>query len=318
MSTKDFSKQNILVLGAGELGMSVLSALSELRGKSRVPPVSVLLRPVTDRPDADVKRRAETLDSLGIATVEADLAAASIDDLASLFSRYSTVVCCTGFVGGRGTQRKITSAVLQAGVKQYIPWQFGVDYDAVGRGSGQEVWDEQLDVRQMLRGQSEVDWKIISTGMFMSFVFVPEFGVADLSAGRVRALGSWDYRLTLTTAEDIGLLTALVLESWNEIADEIVFVAGDTVSYRELADIVEDALDRPVERLLWSVPELEKDAGAEPNNPMPSYRLAFARPEGVAWPKEHTFNARRNIAVTDISGWLRERAGGGAYRVASP
>jgi hypothetical protein len=44
--------------------------------------------------------------------------------------------------------------VLQAGVERYVPWQFGVDYDVVGRGSGQEVFDEQSDVRDMLRGLS--------------------------------------------------------------------------------------------------------------------------------------------------------------------
>jgi len=39
-------------------------------------------------------------------------------------------------------QRKITAAVLHAGVGRYVPWQFGVDYDVVGRGSGQDIWDE--------------------------------------------------------------------------------------------------------------------------------------------------------------------------------
>jgi hypothetical protein len=50
----------------------------------------------------------------------------------------------------------------------------------VGRGSGQDVWDEQLDVREMLRAPSRTRWTIISTGMFTSFLFGPSFGLVDL------------------------------------------------------------------------------------------------------------------------------------------
>jgi hypothetical protein len=43
--------------------------------------------------------------------------------------------------------------MLSAGVKRYLPWQFGVDYDVIGRGSAQTLFDEQFDVRDLLRGQ---------------------------------------------------------------------------------------------------------------------------------------------------------------------
>jgi hypothetical protein len=117
--------------------------------------------------------------------------------LHAFFVRFDTVICCTGFVGGPAAQRKITSAVLQAGVKHYVPWQFDVDYDVVGRGSGQEVFDEQSDVRDVLRGQTATQWVIVSTRMFTSFLFEPAFVVVDLEHGKVHALGSWDNRLTV-------------------------------------------------------------------------------------------------------------------------
>jgi hypothetical protein len=69
------------------------------------------------------------------------------DIRATYFRRFRTVVNCTGFVAGPGTQLRITRAVLAAGVNRYFPWQFGVDYDIVGRGSGQPVFDEQHGVR---------------------------------------------------------------------------------------------------------------------------------------------------------------------------
>jgi len=65
-------------------------------------------------------------------------------------------------------------------VKRYFPWQFGVDYDVIGRGSAQDLFDEQLDVRDLLRGQSGTEWVVVSTGMFMSFLFEPWFGVVEV------------------------------------------------------------------------------------------------------------------------------------------
>ena len=99
-----------------------------------------------------------------------DLAVGSVEELASQFQAFDALINCTGFIGGPGFQRKVTRAVLDAGVKRYVPWQFGVNYDVVGRGSPQELWDEQLDVRDMLRSQDRTEWIIVSTGIFTSFI----------------------------------------------------------------------------------------------------------------------------------------------------
>ena len=188
-----------------------------------------------------------------------------------------------------------------------LTWQFGVDYDVVGRGSGQEVFDEQADVRDMLRAQSRTHWTIISTGMFTSFLFDPAFGVVDLERGRVHALGSWDHRLTVTTPEDIGRLTAAILAQEPRIDDAVVHVAGDTFSYAELADMVEAHLGRPVERVRWDMDRLRSEVAAHPDDGMRKYHLAFARPTGVAWDKAGSFNAQNGIAVTDAATWLAQR-----------
>jgi hypothetical protein len=285
--------------------MAVLRSLTD-GGSAERGALSVLLRPETyGRPNPS----AAVLQDLGVTIVRADLATASQDTLATLFANFSTVICCTGFVGGPGTQRKITAAVLKAGVERYVPWQFGVDYDVVGRGSGQEVFDEQSDVRDMLRSQSETHWVVISTGMFTSFLFEPSFGVVDLEKGKVHALGSWDHQLTVTTPDDIGRLTAAILAHQPRIDDAVVYVAGDTFSYARLADMVEHHVGHPVERILWDMEKLWSEAAAYPGDGMRKYHLAFARDTGVAWDKAGTFNAAQAIAVTDVPDWLATRKG---------
>ncbi len=193
--------EKILVLGAGELGMNVMRELSAAAKQAPVQ-LAVLLRPpVHGSGDHSREALLGELKRMGVKVLYADVVADPIDSLSVLFGQFDTVISCVGFVAGPGVQLRITEAVLEAEVSRYLPWQFGVDYDAIGRGSPQDLFDEQLDVRDRLRAQRRTEWLIISTGMFTSFLFEPAFGVVDLERGVVHALGSWDTRVTVTTPE---------------------------------------------------------------------------------------------------------------------
>jgi hypothetical protein len=172
----------------------------------------------------------------------------SATNLTVLLAQFDTVIGCTGFAAGSGLQRRSCEAVIQAGVKRYIPWQFGVDYDVIGRGSAQDLFDEQLDVRDLLRSQHGTEWIIISTGMFTSFLFEPSFGVVNLGRNTVSALANWGNLVTVTTSEDIGRLTAAIVLEEPPIANEVVYTAGDTISYASLADTIDRVLNRKVKR----------------------------------------------------------------------
>ncbi|MGV0850400.1 aromatic alcohol reductase [Mycolicibacterium phlei] len=284
--------EQILVIGAGELGGAVITAL-----RRRDADVTVLLRPSRTPRDE--------LTALGVEIIEADVAGVTVPELAAVLNRFHTVVNCLGFAAGPGTQRRITEAVLAAGVSRYIPWQFGVDYDAIGRGSPQNLFDEQLDVRDMLRAQNGTDWVIVSTGMFTSFLFEPDVGIVDLTTNTVNALGSWDTAVTVTTPEDIGEITAEILLTRPRIANEVVFVAGDTITYGELADVVERVRGVPVTRNEWTVPYLLDELAHHPDDNLRKYRAVFAQGTGVAWPKAGTFNAVRGIPTTTTEEFAR-------------
>ncbi|CAE6895857.1 aromatic alcohol reductase [Paraburkholderia domus] len=298
---------SILVLGAGELGIAVLRSLVRRAVSEPGVSLSVLLRSSTiDSSEPAKQKDIAELRSLNIALLPGDLAGQSEASLADVFRRFDTVISCTGFVGGKGVQLKIARAVLAAGVKRYFPWQFGVDYDVIGRGSAQDLFDEQLDVRDLLRSQDQMEWVIVSTGMFTSFLFEPSFGVVDLELNTVHALGGWDNAVTVTTAGDIGRLTTEIVFAAPRIAGQIVYVAGDTVTYRQLADAVDATLGLKVRRVEWSVPQLTGELAQEPGNAIRKYRVVFAEGTGVAWNKDQTFNAQRGIAVCGLEDWMRE------------
>lgn len=298
--------QDILVLGAGQLGMAVLRALApKIRAAKQ--PLTVLVAPqMLASPTRQDTRNLAELRALGLEIIGFDLSADEAA-LTTLFRRFRTVVNCTGFVAGPGTQLRITRAVLAAGVRRYFPWQFGVDYDIVGRGSGQPVFDEQYEVRELLRAQKGTEWVIVSTGMFTSFLFEPAFDVVNLERGTIHGLGSWDTKVTVTTPEDVGKLTTEILLTQPRIANEVVYVAGDTISYGKLAEVVERVTGRRFEKAEWTLDRLRADLAAAPTDVMTRYRAAFALGDGMWWDKSKTFNARKNLKVKDVEAYLRER-----------
>lgn len=305
MTTRESSeRRGTLVIGAGELGRSVLAALSRRHSDDGV--LAVVLR------HSDTPQRTRLLGELagwGVSVVEADVATASVAELSAILRRFHTVVSCVGFAAGPGIQTKLTHAALEAEVPRYLPWQFGVDYDAIGRSSPQDLFDEQLDVRDLLRAQSTTEWVIVSTGMFTSFLFEPSFGVVDRATHTVNALGSWDTEVTVTTADDIGMLTAEVLHAQPRIVNQVVYVAGDTLSYRELADVVERVGGVPVVRNEWTVAQLLDDLEHDPDDGLKKYRAVFAQGIGVAWPKAQSYNAVRGIDTVTAEEWARANLG---------
>ncbi|EMR6904657.1 TPA: aromatic alcohol reductase [Serratia marcescens] len=303
--TLDVTSKNILVLGAGELGLPVLRNLARRAKDVDDAKISVLLRASTVESSDPQKRHVITeIRELGIEIVPGDLVTSSIDELAEVFAQYDTVIGCAGYAAGIETPMKLAKAALQARIQRYFPWQFGADFDAIGRGSPQNIFDAQLDVRELLRSQHQTEWVIISTGIFMSYLFEPTFGVVDLQNSTVNALGSLDNMMTLTTPDDIGMLTAAIVFAAPRIRDEIVYIAGDTVTYEEVADKLQAALGRPFTRSVWSEQYLLDELAREPQDMMHKYRAVFAQGRGVAWDKSVTFNQQHAIPVTDVASWI--------------
>lgn len=295
--------QTVLILGAGELGLPVIRNMVK-KAKDHHTDVTVLLRQETiDTEDVEKKKMVEELKTLDLTILAADLSAPS-SELVSIFKNYDAVLSCTGYgTGAGGFQIKLANAVLEAGVKRYFPWQFGVDFEVIGRGSAQVLFDEQLDVREILRAQSETKWVIISTGLFTSYLFQPFFGVVDFEKKIVNALGSLDTAVSVTTPDDIGMLTAEIFFDQPEIENSIVYIAGDTITYGELGDVVEELSGEKYERTVSDVAELTADLKNDPENFVYKYRSVFGAGKGVSWDFSTTFNAKKGIKTTSAKEW---------------
>lgn len=83
-----------------------------------------------------------------------------------------------------------------------------------------------------------------------------------------------------------------------------MYLAGDTVTYGEVADKLQAALGHPFSRSEWSEEYLPGELARDPRNMMRKYRAAFAQGRGVAWDKSGTFNSHRAFPVTDVASWI--------------
>ena len=125
-------------------------------------------------------------------------------------------------------------------------------------------------------------------------------------AGSRWALGSLENSVTLTTPDDIGTLTAQIVFFEPRMRNQIVYLAGDTVTYGQVASMLERVLDRPFKRNVWTVDYLMQALEKDPTHHIKKYRAVFAQGKGVAWPKAATFNEQQSIPVTTAEQWARE------------
>lgn len=298
--------KSVLILGAGELGLPVIRNMAQ-KAKENNTDITVLLRQETiDTVEVEKKRTVDELKTLDVTILAADLTAPSTE-LVSIFKNFDAVVSCTGYgTGAGGFQLKLANAVLDAGVKRYFPWQFGVDFEVIGRGSAQDLFDEQLDVRELLRAQNATKWVVISIGLFTSYLFQPFFGVVDFDKKVVNALGSLDTAVTVTTPDDIGMLTAEIFFEKPEIENSIVYIAGDTVTYGQLGDVVETLSGQKFERTVSNLDELANDLKNDPTNFVCKYRSIFGNGRGVSWDFNTSFNAQKGIKTISAKEWAEK------------
>lgn len=89
------------------------------------------------------------------------------------------------------------------------------------------------------------------------------------------------------------------------IANQIVYLASDTLSYGTLADVVEAMTNTKFNRELLTQDHLREVLERNPEDVMARYRTGFARGDGMWWEKAATFNESHGIPTTDVRSWLQ-------------
>ena len=102
-------------------------------------------------------------------------------------------------------------------------------------------------------------------------------------------------------------MTAEIVYDPRGISKQVVFVAGDTVSYKDVADLVEKRFGGEWKRELWDLPTLNQRLKDNPQDGMVKYQNVFGAGKGVAWDilskKEHFIAILKKILTLET---LRE------------
>lgn len=116
------SSTAVLIVGAGELGESILTALSSHSSRPADSKIDVLLRADSiASPPSNVKKASNgRLRALGATLIPGNFVDDNISELAAIFKGYDVVIQAGGYGLPKGTQLKVTRAVLQAGVERYL------------------------------------------------------------------------------------------------------------------------------------------------------------------------------------------------------
>jgi hypothetical protein len=83
-------------------------------------------------------------------------------------------------------------------------------------------------------------------------------------------------------------------------------VAGDTVSYGQVADVVEGVYGGEWRREVWDREELRRRLEEQPGDLMLKYQNVFGAGVGLSWERERTVNYQRGIQIAGLREYVEE------------
>ena len=193
----------VLVVGAtGMLGGKIARALLAKGGAASV---RVMVRPAS-ADGARTKGKLDELARLGAEVVSGDLA-----DRASLADATRGMeVVVSALQGGPDVIVEGQIALLEAarrnGVRRMVPSDFAVDLFEVEDG-----WHPLLNMRNEADraiAASGLEHVHVLNGVFMEYLFEPQFGVFDVAAGTASYWGDGTTKLDMSTTDDTARYTA--------------------------------------------------------------------------------------------------------------
>ena len=193
----------VLLAGAtGALGKNLANGLLADKYKNAVK-LSVLMRSLpADAPEAKKAAHA-ALKARGVTVVSGD-ASQGEDALVPLLKDIDVVLSALGGPTFAADQLKLVAAAKKAGVKWFVPSEFGLDVAAVGRGSTAPPFDGKLAVRDAIKAAG-LDYTYVLSGAFTEYALSPFFGL-DAANKTLTISIHPDARMTTTTLPDIGVL----------------------------------------------------------------------------------------------------------------
>lgn len=257
---------SVAIAGAsGTLGKHVLSAFLQPEFHSSFSEIIVLKRPSTSN-NSDVYQARE---GVTIRTYDDSNLAASLIGVDVLVSTIGSQ--------GHKFKEKLVRAIPESNVKLYIPSEFGVDHYI--HDFDHPEWDQKkhhVDIAKQILTTTRMCRIFI--GLFTEESIGPWFGFHTNKA-EYEVVGSADSLVTYTALADVGKAVASVARLPPENVPDSMHIAGDTISSRTLARIMEDAGSAKIKIQETDIQKFKEKANAS-KSADPSQFLRFLMGEG--------------------------------------
>ncbi|KAJ1945584.1 hypothetical protein FBU59_002265 [Linderina macrospora] len=231
LSANNAGYTRIAVVGTGGYGGSILKALLHSKAFTSI-------RAVTREPTDDIagkEMRLRELQSLGAQVITYDSTTASA--FASAFAETDIVISAVGF-SAISSQFAMVDGAIQAGVKWFLPSEFGVAH-------GSSTWlpfDGPLaakrDVLAYLKErQSQIAYTAIYTGLALDYLDPRVLGL-KLTRRSATLVGRGGTPMSCTNQQDTIRVIVEVAKRPREMQNRAIRFAGSTTRMRELIKTV--------------------------------------------------------------------------------
>ena len=290
----------ILLGGSGTAGAHIARAFLLPEYAPRVQ-LSILSRKETATIAGPKQAALDGFVKQGAKMVHGDLSKSTDAELVQLFSGQDVVVSAVGSEQLSAQTRYISAAKL-AGVKWFVPSEFGGDSKAVGRGSLVSLYDTKIEVQAALKA-SGLAYTIVNSGAFSEYILSPFLGL-DLVNGTLTAQGGPQVSFNTTPLAEVGRQTADAIVSGRG-RNATIFL-GDRITFQQLGDIVEKAIGKQLTRKVRTQAEAEEAVAANPGDYAARFSAIFAASRGTGWPANQTYAAQNGLQVQTFEAFAQK------------
>ncbi|KAI5805133.1 hypothetical protein EDC01DRAFT_715868 [Geopyxis carbonaria] len=244
---------NVVLVGAtGNLGPHILKNLKDASDIT----VRVLARPTS----SILKNPPE-----GITIITADFN--SNNSLVKALTGVDAVIFSTG-MGGFLAQRAFLDAAIEAGVKRFIPSEFGSDLENP-KAASMAVYSEKVQVRKEIKeraARGDITWSAISNGPFLDWGLKTGFLGINAKTNTATLFDGGNRYLSFTTLNDVGKAVVGILRNPEETKNKLLYVQSIRTTAEKILGVVEKTVGSKFNTSIVSTEELEKKAADKISN----------------------------------------------------
>ncbi|KAI7779469.1 hypothetical protein LA080_000849 [Diaporthe eres] len=162
------------------------------------------------------------------------------DSLVAAFTNQDAVVNCVTTLAVR-TQLRIIAAAAEAGVRRFVPSEYGLNNNNPAARALCPVFREKGEVQDHLRTlEHRMEWMSVACGMWLKWSATHEFLGMHIAETKFVLWDDGEGLFSTTTEENTALAVVNALtKKWEETANKVVWLSDFAVSQKQLLETIE-------------------------------------------------------------------------------